>query len=236
MPGVEVKLLQRRTEAEEDGDNEKEEVDSLDRGLRSSLPPLPAATGELLVRWPGMFSAYWGRGRETREAFLLEDVGEKEGGKWFATGDVALRDSASSSENGQNRNDYRLLGRASVDILKVGGEKVSALEVEDALLSLEGVSEAAVVAVDGGDRGDAVGAVLVLASTAATGAFSLPPLSLEQLRDSLSKVLPKAALPSRVAFVEALPRNAMGKVDKRRAREEAFGKSSGGGGGGGGGK
>lgn len=225
MPGVEVKLLRRRKteENEADGGGEEEErVDSLERGLHS--PPLPAATEELLVRWPGMFSAYWGRGKETREAFL-EDEEEGGKGKWFATGDVALRSSSSStpsspsSTSSQNKNDYRLLGRVSVDILKVGGEKVSALEVEDALLAHERIAEAAVVAVDGGEKGDAVAAVLVSSSQP----LSSPLPTLDQLREFVAEVLPKAALPSRIVFVEALPRNAMGKVDKRRAREEAFG-------------
>ena len=55
--------------------------------------------------------------------------------------------------------------------------------------------------------------------------------TLAELRAFVAEVLPRAALPSKVVFVDALPRNAMGKVDKRRAREEAFGSGGGGGGG-----
>ena len=255
MPGVEVKLRRSTAEEEERGggggeEEEEERVDSLEAVRSRSSPLLPAAAGELLVRWPGMFSAYWGREKETREAFLEEeDEGAREGGRWFATGDVALRSApsptspssspssassppplsaggAAAAASPSSGNDYRLLGRASVDILKVGGEKVSALEVEDALLAHGGVAEAAVVAVDGGDRGDAVAAALV-----ASRPLSLPLPTLAELRAFVAEVLPRAALPSKVVFVDALPRNAMGKVDKRRAREEAFGSGGGGGGG-----
>ena len=254
MPGVEVKLRREKEDGGggdgggSEGEEEEEQVDSLERDEKI-YAPLPAATGELLVRWPGMFSAYWGRAKETEEAFKGEEKGGGggggKGGRWFATGDVACRSpspstapsasssSSSSSPSSSSSKSYRLLGRASVDILKVGGEKVSALEVEDALLAHEGVAEAAVVAVDGGASGDAVAAVLVAATAAAAGSSShQPPLSLlplrplptlEELREFTATMLPRAALPTKIAFVESLPRNAMGKVDKKRARKEAFG-------------
>ena len=82
--------------------------------------------GEIQVRGDTVFAEYWDRPDATEDAF---------DGDWFRTGDVAVR------ENGS----YRILGRASVDILKTGGEKVSALEIEEVLLGHPSVAEVAVV-------------------------------------------------------------------------------------------
>ena len=86
--------------------------------------PLPGVDvrlvdGELEVRGPGVFLEYWRRPEETRDAF---DDG------WFRTGDVAVLEDGA----------YRLLGRSNVDIIKTGGYKVSALEIEEALRAASG--------------------------------------------------------------------------------------------------
>jgi malonyl-CoA/methylmalonyl-CoA synthetase len=77
-------------------------------------PVAPGTAGEIEVRGPSVFAEYWGKPEATREAF-------RDG--WFRTGDTAV------VENGL----YRILGRTSIDILKTGGHKVSALEIEEAL-------------------------------------------------------------------------------------------------------
>ena len=84
--------------------------------------------GEIQVRGDTVFAEYWDRPDATTDAF---------DGPWFRTGDVAVREDGS----------YRILGRASVDILKTGGEKVSALEIEEVLLGHPSVAEVAVVGV-----------------------------------------------------------------------------------------
>ena len=150
--------------------------------------PVPEGVpGEIEVRGPGVFSEYWGKPEATREAF-------RDG--WFRTGDTATR------EDGV----YRILGRTSIDILKTGGHKVSALEIEDVLLQHPAVAECAVVGVADEEWGQRVAAALVLRAGAA--------LSLDALRAWARDLLAAYKLPSRLLVVEALPRNAMGKVVK----------------------
>ena len=100
------------------------------------------APGELEVRGPGVFSEYWQRPEETVGAF-------RDG--WFRTGDVA------TEENGY----YRLLGRMSVDIIKTGGYKVSALDVEETLREHEDVEDCAVVGVPDPELGERICVALV---------------------------------------------------------------------------
>ncbi len=149
-------------------------------------------SGEIQVRGPGVFAEYWGRPTETREAF---------DGDWFRTGDVA------QFENGY----YRILGRSSVDIIKSGGYKVSALEIEHVLLSHPGIAECAVVGVHDDDWGERVCTALVCRPGQT--------LTLEALRDWTKQRLAVYKIPSRLIVVEELPRNVMGKVTKRMVRE-----------------
>jgi len=144
--------------------------------------------GELLVRGPGVFREYWGRADATRQAFAP--------GRWFRTGDIAARVSGA----------YRILGRASVDIIKTGGEKVSALEVEAVLREHPGIADCAVVGVPDPEWGESVAAVVICRDGAT--------LTLPELRDWARSRLSACKLPRRLALAESLPRNAMGKVLK----------------------
>jgi malonyl-CoA/methylmalonyl-CoA synthetase len=154
--------------------------------------PLPGVEvrlvdGEVEVRGPGVFSEYWGRPGDTREAF-------RDG--WFRTGDVAVL------ENGA----YRLLGRTSTDIIKTGGYKVSALEIEDAVREHPAVADCAIVGAPDEEWGQRVRAFVELRPDAA--------LTLDELRASLRERLAPYKLPRDLHVVDALPRNAMGKVNK----------------------
>ncbi len=95
------------------------------------------------MKGPTVFLEYWERPEDTESAFTSDG--------WFRTGDTAIVE----------KSRYRILGRSSVDILKTGGEKVSALEIEDVLLGHEAISEAAVVGIDDPEWGQRVVAVLV---------------------------------------------------------------------------
>lgn len=150
-------------------------------------PVAPGTPGEIEVRGPSVFREYWGRPEATRDAF-------RDG--WFRTGDTAV------VENGV----YRILGRTSLEILKTGGHKVSALEIEEALRAHPAVAECAVVGVPDAEWGERVAAALVLK---AGNAIDLP-----SLRDWAREFLAPHKLPSRLLVVDALPRNAMGKVTK----------------------
>ena len=106
-------------------------------------PVEPGAPGEIVVRGKTVFLEYWGRPKETEKAF-------RDG--WFLTGDVAV------VENGI----FRILGRSSVDIIKTGGYKVSALEIEEVLLTHPDIKEVAVVGVPDQVWGERIVAALVL--------------------------------------------------------------------------
>jgi malonyl-CoA/methylmalonyl-CoA synthetase len=149
---------------------------------------VPAGTpGEILVQGSGVFLEYWGRPEETRAAF-------REG--WFCTGDVAVL------EDG----DYRILGRSSVDLIKTGGYKVSALEIEEVLRTHPDVLECAVVGVPDDEWGQRVAAAVEL-----RGGGSL---ELEELKEWAKQRLAPYKVPRSLRVVPALPRNAMGKVVK----------------------
>ena len=100
--------------------------------------------GELEVRGPTVFREYWQRPDETRAAF-------RDG--WFRTGDMAVLEDGS----------YRLLGRTSVDIIKTGGFKVSALEIEEMLRTHPAIAECAVVGIADEEWGERVSAAVELA-------------------------------------------------------------------------
>ena len=147
----------------------------------------PGTPGEIKVRGPNVFAEYWRKPDASREAF-------RDG--WFRTGDTAV------VENGA----YRILGRTSVDILKTGGHKVSALEIEEALREHPAVAECAVVGVPDPEWGERVAAAVVLNPGDA--------LDLASFRAWGKELLAAHKLPSRLLVLDALPRNAMGKVVK----------------------
>jgi len=149
---------------------------------------VPAGTpGEIQVKGPGVFIEYWQNPQATAKAF-------QDG--WFRTGDTAV------VENGN----YRILGRMSVDIIKTGGYKVSALEIEEVLRSHPDIQECAVVGVADLEWGERVCAALVLQG--------LQPLTLEAFRSWAKERLAVYKVPTQILIVEELPRNAMGKVTK----------------------
>ena len=142
--------------------------------------------GEIQVMGPTVFVEYWDRPEDTDSAFTSDG--------WFRTGDTAI------VEEGR----YRILGRSSIDILKTGGEKVSALEIEDVLLGHEAISEAAVVGIEDPEWGQRVVAVLV-----ASG-----PVEAEEVRDWMKHRLAPHKVPKEFHFADSLPRNPMGKTVK----------------------
>jgi len=134
-----------------------------------------------------VFLEYWHRPEETVDAF-------HEG--WFKTGDVAV------IENGR----YRIMGRRSVDIIKTGGYKVSALEIEEVLRAHPAILECAVVGVPDSEWGERV---CVAAEVVESSDLTLEPLR-QWARDRLAPY----KIPKQLEIVPALPRNAMGKVTK----------------------
>jgi len=160
------------------------EVRRIDENGRPAAADAPA---ELQVRGPTVFLEYWNKPGATREAFL---------DGWFRTGDITV------VEDGQ----YRILGRSSVDIIKTGGYKVSALEIEEVLRTHADIAECAVIGVEDEQWGERVAACVILNSGAE--------LTLEALREWTKERLAPYKAPTRLMVVDGLPRNAMGKVQK----------------------
>jgi malonyl-CoA/methylmalonyl-CoA synthetase len=146
--------------------------------------------GELAVRGPNLFLGYLNRPDATEEAF-------RDG--WFMTGDMATR----------RADGYiRIVGRRATDLIKSGGYKIGAGEIEAALLEHAGVAEAAVAARPDPDLGERVVAWVVRApGTDATA---------EELAGHVKELLAAHKRPREVHFVAELPRNELGKVLKRR--------------------
>lgn len=143
--------------------------------------------GEILIRGDNVFKEYWRRQQETQKAFL---------DGWFLTGDTAV------VEDGY----YRILGRNSVDIIKTGGYKVSALEIEETLRTHPDINECAVVGIADEVWGERVAAAVILKN----GRL----ISLLELRKWAKSRIASYKVPRELLLVENLPRNAMGKVTK----------------------
>ena len=147
----------------------------------------PGVPGEIEVRGANVFSEYWNKPEATEQAF-------RDG--WFRTGDTAVVEEGA----------YRILGRTNIDILKTGGHKLSALEIEETLREHPAILECAVVGVPDLEWGELVAAALVLKNDSA--------INLEDLRIWSKGRMAAHKAPSRLLILEALPRNAMGKVTK----------------------
>ncbi|UCG14706.1 MAG: acyl-CoA synthetase [Deltaproteobacteria bacterium] len=155
-------------------------------------PVPPGIPGEIQIRGPTVFLEYWQRAEETRKSF-------SDG--WFWTGDIGVVE----------KNNYRILGRKSTDIIKTGGYKVSALEIEELLRTHPAIEECAVVGVEDPEWGERVCAAVILQSQ--------ENLSLDELRTWGKKRLAPYKVPTRMLILDDFPRNPLGKVTKPAIRE-----------------
>lgn len=151
------------------------------------------APGEVQVRGKGVTKEYWRLPEVTAKEFV---------DGWFKTGDVAVRSGKAGPEHGM----YRILGRSSVDIIKSGGEKISAVEIERAILELPDIEDVAVVGLPDDDYGQVVGAAVVT---------TRPRLTIDELRNELRSELAGYKLPRKVKLFTMIPRNGMGKIQKK---------------------
>lgn len=152
--------------------------------------------GELWIRGPSVFAGYFNRDAATRESFAPDGAG---GDPWFMTGDTVRRD-----EHGV----FKILGRTSIDILKSGGYKLSALEIEEVIREHDAVSEVAVIGVPDDEWGDRVVACIVAKKNRESD------VSTEKIRAFCKEKLAAYKVPKDAFAFETLPRNAMGKVVK----------------------
>jgi malonyl-CoA/methylmalonyl-CoA synthetase len=149
---------------------------------------------ELWIAGPSVFAGYHGKEEATREAFVLEA-----GTRWFKTGDTVAQ-----GDDGY----VRILGRTSVDILKSGGYKLSALEIEEVLREHPAVAEVAVVGLPDATWGERVVACVV------PRAGREAECAEDVLRGFARERLAPYKVPRTVVTMQELPRNAVGKVMK----------------------
>lgn len=147
--------------------------------------------GEIQVKGENVFIEYWQQPVATHAAFTEDG--------WFRTGDVAV------VENGY----YRILGRSSIDIIKSGGYKISALEIEELLRTHPRVADCAVVGLADEEWGEIVAAAIVPKESIDT----------EGLKQWAKEYLPSYRVPRKFLTLSSLPRNAMGKVTKNEVKK-----------------
>ena len=161
-------------------------VDVNNNSVRENEP------GEFQIKGPSVFKEYWQKPEATQKVFT-------EGG-WFITGDIGML----------NDGVYKILGRESVDIIKSGGYKISALEIEDVLRKHEFVDDCAVVGLPDEEWGEVVSACIV--STEAE-------LDTSSVSDWLKEQLPAYKIPRNYILRQELPRNVLGKVTKNELKK-----------------
>jgi malonyl-CoA/methylmalonyl-CoA synthetase len=149
--------------------------------------------GEIIVSGKNVFLAYWQKPEATQESFT------KEG--WFKTGDIAV------VEDGY----YRIMGRSSVDIIKSGGYKISALEIEEVLREHEYIADCAVVGIPNDEWGELIVASLVL--------NEVEKFDEKILNEWFVQKMAAYKKPRKYLILQELPRNAMGKVVKNEVKK-----------------
>ena len=142
--------------------------------------------GEIYVKGPNLFKTYWNNDKAFHNSFDQS---------WFKTGDVAYIED----------NYYKIVGRKSIDIIKTGGFKVSALEIEEKIRTYEGIQDCAVIGIKDEEWGEIIAVAIELTN----------PIDLNQLKHYLKLKLAHYKIPKIYNTLSKLPRNAMGKVNKK---------------------
>ncbi|KAK4778030.1 hypothetical protein SAY87_018217 [Trapa incisa] len=161
--------------------------------------------GELCIKSPSLFKEYWKLPEVTKGSFI--------DGGFFKTGDAVRVD-----EDGY----YIIMGRTSADIMKVGGYKLSALEIESVLLEHPAVAECCVLGVEDKDYGELVCAIIVPEEEEKRkhAEESKPAITLDELCTWAKDKLAPYKLPTRMFLWDSLPRNAMGKINKKELKKK----------------
>jgi len=156
--------------------------------------------GQLFCRGRQLFAGYWGMPEATKHSFDLDG--------WFSTGDMGKKD-----QDGY----VSLLGRTSADIIKRGGYKISALQIESAILSHDSVKDCSVFGIADNEYGEEIVAVI-------SGVEDLHLVGDHHLRLWLQPLLPEYQIPKYFIRLDQIPKNAMGKVNKISLREHVLSK------------
>nr|POF24737.1 acyl-coa synthetase family member 3, mitochondrial [Quercus suber] len=181
-------------------------------------------TGEIQLRGPTIFKSYWRNPTATQKEFTPDG--------WFKTGDIAVRQPVPGAGEGASGSwatgpAFFIRGRASADIIKTGGEKVSALEIERELLALPEILECAVVGLPSEAWGQKVAAIVVLTDHGRSAGKSGKPWGAMDMRRALKGKLVAYKIPQDLQVVPQIARNAMGKVNKKDLVATVFGDQDG---------
>lgn len=161
-------------------------VDSANRPVPENTP------GEYQIKGLSVFKEYWQKPEATKKAFTEDG--------WFITGDIGMLSDGL----------YKILGRDSVDIIKSGGYKISALEIEDVLRKHDMVADCAVVGLPDEEWGEVVSVCLIPKSKE---------LDVEEVSSWLKTQLPAYKIPRKYMLSAELPRNVLGKVTKNELKK-----------------
>jgi malonyl-CoA/methylmalonyl-CoA synthetase len=153
--------------------------------------------GELLINGPNVFSGYYKNPQATRDAFVLDP----DGGRWFRSGDLVRFDPAIRS--------YVVVGRLK-ELIITGGFNVYPREIEEEIEALPGIKECAVIGLDDPARGEVPYAFVAVEDAAAFDG--------EAMLGALRERIASFKIPKTVEVLDAIPRNAMGKLDKPTLR------------------
>ena len=152
--------------------------------------------GELIARGPQVFSGYWNQDDETAEVFTEDG--------WLRTGDLV-----------QVRNGFIYMADRRKEMINSSGFNVYPTQVENAVRSMPGVLDVAAVGVPAGESGEDVVAAVVLEAGAS--------VTLADLRKWAEKSLAHYALPRQIVVMTELPRSQLGKVMRKKVREQVMG-------------
>jgi malonyl-CoA/methylmalonyl-CoA synthetase len=206
LPSVQARLMETDAAGVQSIIALGEEVDTVSGAERQ---------GEIQLRGSTVFEGYWKNPAATAKEFTQDG--------WFKTGDIAIRRHVNGSGEGKSGPwargpAYFIQGRQSADIIKTGGEKVSALEIERAILALPQINECVVVGLPSEAWGQKVAAVVVLTEQCDGQQWGLADLR----RDLKTRLVPYK-IPQDLKIVSAIKRNAMGKVNKKELVPAVFG-------------
>lgn len=157
-------------------------VDAAGKDVKTTGEP-----GEIQIKGPNVFKEYWRKPKATADAYM---------DGWFRSGDIAIF----------NDGMFKILGRDSVDIIKSGGYKISALEIEDVLRRHPKIKECAVIGLPDKEWGEIVAASLITDEKE---------LDFTALQKWLKALLPAYKIPRKFIIQKELPRNTLGKVTKK---------------------
>jgi malonyl-CoA/methylmalonyl-CoA synthetase len=157
-----------------------------------NIPVESGQPGEIQVKGDTVFEAYWQKPEATEASFTPDG--------WFRTGDIAV----------WNEGSYKIMGRNSVDIIKSGAYKISALEIEEVLRQHPDIRECGVVGLPDEEWGEIIAAALVVRQ----------PIDESELKSWLKTRMPAYRIPRKYLYLDDLPRNTLGKVTKNELKTQ----------------